>query len=316
MSLGVLDRTPPPFFRQGTSALTKLCFFWALSFLLMVADAKFGVTQPLRATLATLLQPVERVLSLPVEGAQRAASYAQGLDDALAAEAAARVELARVAQQAHRAEQLNEENEQLRALLNMRPSLVPPSQAAEILYQASDLYSRKVIIDRGEKDGIVAGSPVVNERGVLGQVSRVYPLISEVTMLTDKDAAIPVLNSRTQARSAAFGIDDGSGERGMELRFMASNADVQPGDVLTTSGIDGVYPPGVPVATVVAVDRVIDSGFARIALKPVAPSDAVRHVLVLQPTATLLPPPPAAVVPASPKALPARPKSLKRERTR
>ena len=115
---------------------------------------------------------------------------------------------------------------------------------------------------------------------MLGQVTRVYPLSSEVTLLTDKDAAIPVLNTRTQVRSAAFGAGR---RRGMELRFMAGNADVQVGDLLTTSGVDGIYPPGLPVAKVTPVDRKIDTSFARIVLEPVALPDGVRHVLVLEP---------------------------------
>ena len=123
--------------------------------------------------------------------------------------------------------------------------------------------------------------------GVLGQVTRVFPLSSQVTLLIDKDAAIPVLNARTQARSAAFG---GAGGDAMELRYMAANADVQVGDELTTSGVDGVYPPGLPVARVTAVERRAESGFARILLAPSASSDGVRHVLVLEPLAQQLPP--------------------------
>jgi rod shape-determining protein MreC len=118
-------------------------------------------------------------------------------------------------------------------------------------------------------------------------VTRVYPLSAEVTLLTDKDAAIPVLNARTQARSAAFGGAEGG--LMMELRFMAGNADVQPGDALTTSGVDGVYPPGLAVAKVAKVDRRVESGFARILLQPAALGDGVRHVMVLEPMAAQLP---------------------------
>ena len=309
MALGLLDRTPPPFFRQGTSALTKLCFFWALALLLMVADARFNVTQPLRATLATLLQPVERTLSVPVIAWREASFYVTGLDRALASEAGARRSLALLSERAHRVEQLEAENVRLRALLELRPKLVVRSQTAEILYQAADLYSRKVVIDRGEQNGIVAGSPVINEAGVLGQVTRSYPLSAEVTLLTDRDAAIPVINNRTQARGAAFGGSGSVGKHSMELRFMASDADVRVGDVLNTSGIDGVYPPGTPVAEVVSVDRMIDSGFARVGLRPLASADSVRHVLVLEPTSVQLPPPPPEAAPQiARRVLPARSK--------
>jgi len=211
-----------------------------------------------------------------------------GLQRAVANEEAVKRDLARQAERALRVEQLLIENTRLRALLELRPNLNVKSQMAQVLYEASDPYSRKVIIDRGATNGIVVASPVINETGVLGQVTRVYPLSSEVTLLTDKDAAIPVLNTRTQARSAAFGSAAVVGG-GMEMRFMAGNADVQVGDALTTSGVDGVYPPGLPVAKVASVDRKLDSGFARIVLTPNAQPDGVRHVVVLEPVGLQLP---------------------------
>jgi len=293
MALGTLDRTPPPFFRQGPSSLTKLSFCSALAVFLMVADGRFTITQPIRATVATMLYPLQRALLMPVELLGEGRNYLSGLAHAVGAEQAARSELARLSERAQRTDQLSLENARLRALLELRPTLDVRSQPAEVLYEAADPYSRKVIIDRGVTHNVVLGAPVVNEAGVLGQVTRVYLQSSEVTLLTDRDAAIPVLNSRTQVRSAAFG--GGSGGVGLlEMRFMAGNADVQIGDVLTTSGVDGVYPPGLKVATVAKIDRKIDSGFARIVLTPAAQSDGVRQVLVLEPTGARLPPRPQA----------------------
>jgi rod shape-determining protein MreC len=291
MSIGTLDRTPPPFFRQGPSALTKLTFFSALALFLMVADTRLDVTQSLRAVIATALHPVQRALLVPVQTWESSSEYMAGLQQALVGEQAARRELARQAERAMRVEQLLAENTRLRALLELRPALSVRSQAAQVLYDAPDPYSRKVVIDRGAIDGIKLSSPVINEAGVLGQVTRVYPLSAEVTLLTDKDAAIPVLNTRSQARSAAFG-SAGVGSAALELRFMAGNADVQVGDLLSTSGVDGVYPPGVPVAKVVSVDRKVDTGFARIVLAPAALPDSVRHVLVLEPIGLQMPPKP------------------------
>ncbi len=303
MALGTLDRTPPPFFRQGPSALTKLCFCSALALFLMVADVRFRITQPIRATAATMLYPLQRALLVPVEALAAGRGYFGGLAEARSDEGAARRELARQAERAMRVDQLLQENARLRALLELRPTLNVRSQAAELLYEAADPYSRKVIIDRGVTNNVVLGSPVINEAGVLGQVTRVYLQSSEVTLLTDRDAAIPVLNRRTGARSAAFG-GAGAGTGLLEMRFMAGNADVQVGDVLTTSGVDGVYPPGLLVARVSSVDRKVDSGFARIALTPAAPPDGLRHVLVLEPTGVQLPPRPeaAASEPAPAKA--------------
>ncbi len=289
MPLGTLDRTPPPFFRQGPSALTKLVFFAALAVFLMVADVRFKVVEPVRQALAIVLLPVQRVLAVPVELWEGGADYLQGLRGALAAKEAADKRMAAVAERAARTEQLAQENARLRALLELRPAIAVKSQPAEVLYEAADPYSRKVFIDRGMTHGVQLGSPVVNDAGVLGQVTHAYALTAEVTLLSDKDAAIPVLNTRTQQRAAAFGAGRSTG---MELRFTSANADVQVGDLLQTSGLDGIYPPGLPVARVAAVERRVESGFARIGLVPAAPPDGVRHVLVLEPLAAQLPPRP------------------------
>ena len=303
MPLGTLDRTPPPFFRQGLSALAKLGLFSALALLLMVADARWRIVDPLRAALATALLPVQRALTVPVEAWEGGGDYLQGLREARQAESAARAALAAQSTKALQADQLAAENQQLRALLELRPALSVKSVAAEILFEAADPYSRKVFIDRGATQGVQRGAPVVNEAGVLGQVTRVYPLTAEVTLLTDRDAAIPVINTRTQQRSVAFGGAGGGANPGLELRFMAGNADVQAEDRLSTSGLDGVYPPGLPVARVTAVERRADSGFARIALSPAASPDGVRHVLVLEPVGLQLPPrPQTAATPAPPPA--------------
>jgi rod shape-determining protein MreC len=288
MAIGTIDRTPPPFFRQGPSALTKLILCSALALFLMVADNRFMITRQLRAVVATVLYYPQQALLVPVQAIEGGSDYAQGLKRAVDGEEAAKRELALQAERALRVEQLLTENTRLRALLELRPGLKVKSQAAQVLYEASDPYSRKVVIDRGTTNGIALASPVINEAGVLGQVTRVYPLSSEVTLLIDKDAAIPVLNARTQARSAAFGSAAVVGG-GMEMRFMAGNADVQPGDTLTTSGVDGVYPPGLPVAKVVSVDRKLDSGFARIMLAPIAHPDGVRHVMVIEPVGAQMP---------------------------
>ena len=286
MSYGTLDRNPPPFFRQGTSALTQLVLCAAFAVFLMVLDARFKLATPARAGLALILHPVQRVLLVPVDAWDTAGDYMRGTERAMEAENQARRQLVQQAERLSRAEQLQAENLRLRTLLELRPALQVSAVSAEVLYEAADPYSRRVIIDRGRSEGVIAGSPVINDAGVLGQVTRVYTLSSEVTLLSDKDAAIPVLNTRTQQRNAAFGSPDGSG---MELRFLAANADVKVGDLMATSGLDGVYPPGLPVAKVTAVERRGDTSFARVSLQPVAQADSARHVLVLEPLAAQLP---------------------------
>jgi rod shape-determining protein MreC len=291
MPLGTLDRTPPPFFRQGPSAATQLVFFAALAVFLMVADTRLNLTPPLRSVLATALLPLQRVAAMPAEFLQQGGAYMSGVAAAQRAEKEARKSLAEQAAKTARAGELQQENERLRALLELKPALAVRSLSAELLYEAADPFSRRVFVNRGSTHGVVAGAPVVTEAGVVGQVTRAYAFSSEVTLLVDKDAAVPVLNARTQQRGVAFG---GGAGGTMELRYTAANADVQVGDVLQTNGLDGVYPAGLAVAAVRSVDRRGESGFARVLLTPAASADGVRFVLLVEPVGLRLPPRPAA----------------------
>lgn len=298
MPLGTIERTPPPFFRQGPSAATRLAFFAALALFLMVADARLMMAAPLRLALATALMPLQGLAGLPAAWWRVGAGYFEGLAAAQRGEREARAALAQQARQAQRATQLERDNATLRALLDLGPALSTRAIAAEVLYEAADPFSRKWVIGRGSRQGVALGSPVIGAAGVLGQVTRLYGTTAEVTLLTDKDAAIPVLNSRTAQRAVA----SGNAGVAMELRFMPPGSDVRVGDLLVTSGLDGVYPTGLPVATVQAVERRAETGFARITLSPVAAPDGVRFVLVLEPVGAQLPAPP----PAAPAVAPAR----------
>jgi len=299
MPLGTLNGTPPPFFRQGPSALSKLTFFSALALFLMVADTRFHVMQPLRSAVATTLYPVQWLVLRPVIWAQGSGQYFESLSTAQANEEAAHRKLNLQSQRANQVEQLVLENSRLRQLLGLRDRVTTPAQAAQVLYDAADPYTRKVIIDRGMLAEVVTGSPVLDESGVLGQVTRVYPMVSEVTLVTDRDQAIPVLNTRTGVRGVAFG-DPSLHANALELRFMAANADVQVGDLLTTSGVDGIYPPGLPVAKVSKVDRRVDSAFARISCLPLALVSGVEQVMVLKPLTNQIAPRPTVEAQPSP----------------
>jgi len=291
MPLGTLDRTPPPFFRQGPSALTRLAVFSLLAVLLMVADSRYQLTRPLRASIAMALYPLQWLVLQPVRLVRHGGDYFESLSAAQAALDASEKKLNLQSVRAGQVEQLSIENTRLRELLALRARLNSPGQAAQVIYDAADPYTRKVVIDQGAVNGVALGSPVLDESGVLGQVTRVYPLVSEVTLVTDRDQAIPVLNTRTGARGLAFG-DPASRGGGLELRFMAANADVLPGDLLTTSGVDGVYPAGLPVARVAKVERQGNTAFAQISCQALAQVSGVEHVLVLAPLAAVLAPPP------------------------
>jgi rod shape-determining protein MreC len=159
--------------------------------------------------------------------------------------------------------------------------------AAEVLYDSADPFTRKVVIDKGALQGVQPSSPVMDDAGVLGQVTRVMPLVSEVTLVIDREQSIPVLNVRTGARGVAYG--EAGGAPLLELRYMAANADIEVGDLLTTSGVDAIYPPGVPVAVVVKVERRAESVFARILCQPQGRVQGARHVMVLEPLGKQVP---------------------------
>lgn len=291
MPLGTLDREPPPFFRQGYSALSKLAICSALAVFLMVADARFGLMQPLRVVVATVIYPVKWLAMRPVLLLQEGLNYFTVMAENQGNEDAARKKLALQALRVSQVEQLEQENRRLRQLLNLSERLTTTAQAAQVLYDAADPYTRKVIINRGAMHKVALGSPVLDESGVVGQVTQVYPVESEVTLITDRNHAIPVLIVRTGARGVAYG-DSSSRTDALELRYMAANADVAVGDLLTTSGIDGIYPPGLPVAKVRKVERQVDTVFARIDCEPLALISGTAHVLVLKPVQDQIPPRP------------------------
>jgi rod shape-determining protein MreC len=289
MPLGTLDRTPPPFFKQGPSALSKLVVFSALALFLMVADLRFEVARPVRASIAAALYPVQWLVLQPVQAMAGVGSYFTSLHNAQQSEGDALKRLATQADRSLQLEQMALENQRLRALLAMRERTGTQAMGAQVLYDAADPYSRKIVIDRGQTQGVQAGAPVIDESGVLGQVTRVYPLVSEVSLLIDRDMAIPVLNVRTGVRSVAYGQPSTKGD-GMELRYTLASADIAEGDLLTTSGVDGVYPPGLPVARVTLVARQAESSFSRIEAEPLAQVQGALHVRVLEPAGAAAPP--------------------------
>jgi rod shape-determining protein MreC len=289
MPLGTLDRTPPPFFKQGASAISKVLVFSALAVFLMVADLRLKVAQPIRQVISTVLQPVQWVALQPVRAVHHVGDYMSGLHDALERTSSLEKRVLEGFQRASRVEQLTQENAQLRQLLQLQQTPNTSGQAAEILYDAPDPFTRKVIIDKGLLHNIAPGSPVIGTTGVIGQVTRVNPATSEVTLLIDRDQTTPVLNTRTGERSVAYGEASSHGTD-LELRFMATNADVQQGDLLTTSGVDGVYPPGLQVARIDRIERRADSAFAKIYCKPVAMMSGSRQVIVIAPLTNTIAP--------------------------
>ena len=282
-----MEHQPPPFFNRGPAPLVRLTFFVALATLLMVLDARFRYGDNVRQVVALAAYPIQRVAMAPVDLFVGVVDYFSTTTTLRAENAELRLKQLRAAPELLQLEALKEENKHLRRVLEARERLPRKAVFAEILYAARDPFSRKVVIDRGSQSGIQEGEPVIDDIGVIGQVTREYLLTSEVTLLSDKDQAIPLQVLRNGLRAIAYGGAEGGM---LDLRFMPANADIKNGDVLVTSGIDGTYPPGLPVATVVRVERDATYAFAKITLMPIAGTDRYRQVLVLSNAAKAPPP--------------------------
>jgi rod shape-determining protein MreC len=273
-----MEYSPPPFFKRGPSLLTRFTFFSILSVVLLVADARINYLQVLRQTIAAVVYPLERLSSLPGSLIVRVGEFF-----------VTQSQLQRENEQLRRRELLNtgalqvgksieSENQHLRQLLGLRERLPRDFIAAEILYSHRDPFTRRVVVDKGFQHGVKAGQAVVDEAGVVGQVTRVFAWVSEVTLVTDKEQAVPIQSMRSGLRGVTFGIGyDGT----LELRFMPVNADIQNGDLLVTSGIDGTYPPGLPVAVVSNIERNAAYAFAHITCTPTAAVTSFSQVLVV-----------------------------------
>lgn len=281
-----MEHSPPQFFHRGPAPIARLTFFALLSILLMVLDARFRYAEPLRQVLAIAAYPLQQLAIAPVSAVARAREFFTTQAELRNQNAQLRADKLRDAEEMLARQALRAENEQLRRLLAARERAPTESVFAEIVYAGRDPFSRKVIIDRGAQHGVQTGQPVVDASGVLGQVTRVQPLLAEVTLIVDKDHAIPVQVVRNGLRGVVFGSGDGST---LELRHMASNAEVEAGDLLVTSGLDGMYPRGLPVARVAKVERDSAFAFAKIVGHPVAGTTHHQQVLVLSPAT----PPPA-----------------------
>lgn len=273
-----MEHTPPAFFKRGPAPLVRLTFFALLSLALIVLDARFRYAEDLRSAIALATQPVQALATAPVEVVERISAYFAGQARLHEENTELRAQLLEAARTARQLEAAAADAARLRRLIGAAEHLPVGATPAEVLYSGRDPFSRKVFVNKGTRNGLRAGSPVIDEIGVIGQVTRVHAILAEVTLLTDKDQAIPVQVVRNGLRAIAFG----GGTSGLlELRYLAANAEIQNGDRLITSGIDRVYPPGLPVATVSRVERDAANTFARVFCEPAAGVERGRFVLVL-----------------------------------
>ena len=271
--------TTPQFFKHGPSPLVRLVFFILLSLTLMVVDTHFKYLYKVRQTISVVIYPIQKLAYIPTTISDLINDFfvAQDLAD----------ENAHLKKQhlidSGKLQQLSAlmtENEYLRKLLEASPRNKSKSIMAEIRSVPRDPFNRKIILDKGIQSAIQNGQVVVDDLGVIGQITRTYPWSSEATLITDKDLSVPVQILRNGIRSVASGTGK---YKTLELNYMANNTDIQEGDLLVTSGIDGVYPSGLPVALVSKIKRDVSSAFAHIICTPVAGVDRNKQVLILSP---------------------------------
>jgi len=269
------------FFNRGPSPAVRLVFFAVLSLLLLFVDARYRYLESARSALSVLVSPIQRLANLPGELWDQAGGFfiTQSAQHRLMEEnEALRRQHQSDAAQLLQLQALQLESQQFRNLNALPQRSEFATQLVEIVYAERDVFKRRVLVSKGADAGVMIGQVVMDDTGIVGQVTRVYPWLSEVTLITEKDHAVPAQVLRNGLRAIVFGAGDTSQ---LSLRYMPVGADIQDGDILVTSGIDGIYPPGIPVAQVVKIERDPAYPFARITCLPVAGVDKHRHLLVL-----------------------------------
>jgi rod shape-determining protein MreC len=274
-----MEYSPPPLFNQGPSARVRLVACVVASIILIVLDSRYSVMEVVRKVVGAGLYPIQQIATIPVTASRDAIDYVQRLGE-LQAENERLTKQSLIDQEKlHQLQTLRTENNKLRQLMQVAGTLrVQKTILTEVISDSNDPFSRKIIISKGSIQGIEEGMPVIDAQGLLGQVTRSYPARAEVSLITDKDQIIPVESLRNGIRSVAYGGLDGGL---LELRFMAANADIENGDLLVTSGLDGVYPRGIPVARVMRVERNSRYAFASIFCEPIAGVQKHRFLLAL-----------------------------------
>jgi len=261
--------------------VARLVFFAMLSLLLLFVDARYRYLESTRSALSVLISPIQRLATLPGALWQQAGDFfitQSKQRELLQQNEDLKQQHQSDAAQLLQLQALELENQHLRSLdaLPIRSQFV--TQLAEIIYAERDVFRRKVLVNKGADADVKIGQVVMDDVGIVGQITRVYPWLSEVTLITEKDQAVPVEIQRNGLRTIVFGSGDTSQ---LSLHYMPASADVQIGDVLVTSGIDGTYPPGIPVARVIKIERDPAYPFSNVTCLPIAGVDNHRHLLIL-----------------------------------
>ncbi len=280
-------KTAPQFFRHGPGPFARLFVFVLLSSLLIAEDLRFKYFPELRQTIGIVIFPLQKIAYIPTNIYDQIEELFASLY-LLEENIKLRQQYLEDREQLLKLHTLKAENEHLRQLLGAVQHIATNTDAksvlADILYTPRDPFNHKITLNKGSYHGIQLGQVVIDDKGIIGQITQLYPWSSEVTLLIDKNHSVPVQVLRNSLRSVVTGT--GKNDE-LELRYLSVNTDIQQGDLLVTSGIGGVYPTGIPVAIVQRIERDPVDDFAQIISTPIAGVDRNRQVLVLslvQPT--------------------------------
>ncbi|HSX71136.1 MAG TPA: rod shape-determining protein MreC [Pseudomonas sp.] len=267
-----------PLFAKGPSLGVRLLVLVVLSVALMVVDARFEVLQPLRTQVGLITEPAYRVARLPVTLWEGVTQQFSSRSELMAENEKLKAEGLLMQGRLQKLATLTEQNLRLRELLNSAALVDERVLVTELIGVDPNPFTHRILIDKGERDGVFLGQPVLDARGLMGQVVEVMPYTARVLLLTDTNHSIPVQVNRNGLRAIAAGT--GNPER-LELRHVADTADIKEGDLLVSSGMGQRFPAGYPVATVKEV--VHDSGqpFAIVRAVPTAALNRSRYMLLV-----------------------------------
>ncbi|MCP1480850.1 rod shape-determining protein MreC [Pseudomonas sp. S1Bt23] len=256
----------------------RLLVLVVLSVALMVVDARFTLLKPVRSQMSLVLMQSYWITDLPQRLWQGVASQFGSRTELVAENEKLKTENLLLQGRMQKLAALTEQNVRLRELLNSSALVNEKVEVAELIGMDPNPFTHRIIINKGERDGVVLGQPVLDARGLMGQVVELMPYTSRVLLLTDTTHSIPVQVNRNGLRAIASGT--GNPER-LELRHVADTADIKEGDLLVSSGLGQRFPAGYPVATVKEV--IHDSGqpFAIVRAVPTAALNRSRYLLLV-----------------------------------
>lgn len=267
-------------FRRTTPAWVRLVVASTCAIGLMLIDGSDRHLSPVRMVISTAIAPIHSALHVSSQWFMDVFAHAYTLETLALDNEKLKAEQAVNGARLTQLSQLEKDNAALRAELNLQKTQATSSIAAQVLYQVVDPYARKLVLNKGSNGGVVSGQPVVTADGLLGQITNVTPLTSELTLVLDTKINVPVQVAR---RPEVRGFLSGHKEEGyLEVRFFSAQADLQLDDVLVTSGLDGLYPEGLPVGRVTKIDIVEGGGPSEITVEPTTKGMSVRYASILQ----------------------------------